>query len=670
MRQTGEDTPPSSWMERLLEHKAALYAIGLFLTLILAVLSVTQPDIIQTADQKLYDQLVSGRVRPPQSATPVLVGIDEESLAELGQWPWPRYRIALLLTQLKRLGAKSVALDFLMPEPDRSSPEVIQMERQRDLQGVVNPAGPIDQDSNSQQLASALHDTHTVLGYFLDYERLSAPNRQQQPPAIPTGTVLIRSQGISLSVPPPKGVVRSLPVLTHAAYAEGFTNALLDNDGTLRRVPVLLSAEGQIHPSLALATLLSASTERKLKLTKDANGIVLQWDHRHIPLDARGNMMLDYRTDTYPYYPAATILKGGLAPGALQDKIVFIGSWASGLNDMHLTPSGKLVNGLVIHAMVVDNILSNTFISRPDWSKGVELFLVLAAGLFCTWLLSRAGFVMSVLTVLLGTTGFYAVSHLLLIKEGVYLSPLMPMMAFIVITAVLSLWKYEIEAHKVRVRTKELAAAQDEIIVSMSVMAEARDKETGGHIHRTQRYVETLARQLASTPKYAHLTEFDILLLGKSAPLHDIGKIGIPDSILQKPGKLTPEEYAIMQTHTQIGAESLAKVMNGSGNPDKQSFLNYARDMTLCHHERWDGNGYPQKLKGEDIPLAGRLMALADVYDALISERVYKKGFPPEKVREFIIENGGSHFDPAVVDAFLAREAEFLQIYKQFADVA
>jgi adenylate cyclase len=249
-----------------------------------------------------------------------------------------------------------------------------------------------------------------------------------------------------------------------------------------------------------------------------------------------------------------------------------------------------------------------------------------------------------------------------------FLSPLLPMAAPLIVMTALSLLKYGIEVRKVRQRNRDLVDAQDTIIISMSTLTEARDRESGQHILRTQHYVEVLARQLATLPRYAALDEASIELLAKSAPLHDIGKVGIPDYILRKPGALTAEEYDIMKTHTLIGSQALSKTIGGTEHPEKLEFLNYALQMAESHHEKWDGSGYPRGLSGSDIPLAGRLMALADAYDALISKRVYKRDFSHEEAREQILAGAGTHFDPDVVAAFMAQSGEFIRIAREFAD--
>jgi len=216
-------------------------------------------------------------------------------------------------------------------------------------------------------------------------------------------------------------------------------------------------------------------------------------------------------------------------------------------------------------------------------------------------------------------------------------------------------------------RTGEVQAIQDVTIMAMASLAETRDNDTGFHIRRTQHYVRVLAEALRKLPKYEEiLTDKVIELLFKSAPLHDIGKVGIPDSILLKPGKLTDEEFQQMKTHTLLGVEAIERAEQELGMPVE--FLHYAKEIARSHQEKWNGSGYPDGLSGEAIPLSARLMALADVYDALISARVYKPAYPHQQAREMIVAERGRHFDPDVVDAFLAQEEQFLAIAQRWAD--
>ena len=216
-------------------------------------------------------------------------------------------------------------------------------------------------------------------------------------------------------------------------------------------------------------------------------------------------------------------------------------------------------------------------------------------------------------------------------------------------------------------RTREVSAVQDVTILAMASMAETRDNETGNHIRRTQRYVHALSMHLLQHPRFAsELTKNYITGLFKSAPLHDIGKVGIPDRILLKRGSLTPDEFEIMKTHTILGRDAIQHAEEALGVRVK--FLTIAKEIAYSHQEKWDGSGYPQGLKGEAIPLSARLMAVADVYDALISDRVYKKAFPHDQAVQIMREGRGTHFDPDILDAFMELHKEFLAIANRYAD--
>jgi putative two-component system response regulator len=216
-------------------------------------------------------------------------------------------------------------------------------------------------------------------------------------------------------------------------------------------------------------------------------------------------------------------------------------------------------------------------------------------------------------------------------------------------------------------RTRELVAVQDVTITMMASLAETRDNETGGHIRRTQLYVKALAEQLREHPRFAHyLSPRQIETLYKSAPLHDIGKIGIPDRILLKPGRLTSDEFEVMKTHTTIGRDAIASAESRLGI--SAEFLVCAKEIAYGHQEKWDGSGYPRGLRADEIPISARLMAVADVYDALISKRVYKEGMSHESAVEIIRDGSGAHFDPDIVEAFLAIAERFRAIAEQYRD--
>ncbi|HMX13296.1 MAG TPA: response regulator [Thauera aminoaromatica] len=227
-------------------------------------------------------------------------------------------------------------------------------------------------------------------------------------------------------------------------------------------------------------------------------------------------------------------------------------------------------------------------------------------------------------------------------------------------------------------RTNENALIRDLSLSALACLAEVRDIETGHHILRTQSFVELLAHHLAGHPDYrAALAGERLEIIVRSAPLHDIGKVGIPDSILLKPGRLTSAEFEIMKKHPVIGADAITRAMAQAANSRSGdgalpggafAFMETAREIALSHHEKWDGSGYPAGLQGRQIPVSARLMALADVFDALSSRRVYKEPLAPEDVTRIIVAERGRHFDPVIVDAFLELRPAFAEVAQRFAE--
>ncbi|OYT98747.1 MAG: two-component system response regulator [Burkholderiales bacterium PBB1] len=218
-------------------------------------------------------------------------------------------------------------------------------------------------------------------------------------------------------------------------------------------------------------------------------------------------------------------------------------------------------------------------------------------------------------------------------------------------------------------RMAENDLTQRVTIRALAHLAEARDPETGNHILRTQSYMKRLATDLRSHPRFAGLiSDRYIELLTMSAPLHDIGKVGIPDHILLKPGKLTADEWVVMKTHAQCGSNAIEQAERDVDAP--LEFLTLAKEIAHWHHEKWDGSGYPDGLAGEAIPLAARLMAVADVFDALISKRVYKEAMTTAEAGRLLKEGRGKHFDPDVVDTFLAAFDDFVAIAERYRDEA
>jgi len=220
---------------------------------------------------------------------------------------------------------------------------------------------------------------------------------------------------------------------------------------------------------------------------------------------------------------------------------------------------------------------------------------------------------------------------------------------------------------EVALRTLEVQAIQDVAMMALASLAETRNDETGNHIRRTQLYVKALAERLRTHPRFEPvLSRYMIDLLYKSAPLHDIGKIGVSDLVLLKPGKLTDEEFELTKAHARLGSKAIESAERRLGM--RVRFLSVAKEMARSHHERWDGTGYPDGLAGDAIPVPARLMAVADVYDAIISERVYKTAGTHEQAGIAIVKGRGTQFDPDVVDAFIDIAEEFHTIALNYPD--
>ncbi|MCL2171763.1 MAG: response regulator [Defluviitaleaceae bacterium] len=216
----------------------------------------------------------------------------------------------------------------------------------------------------------------------------------------------------------------------------------------------------------------------------------------------------------------------------------------------------------------------------------------------------------------------------------------------------------------VKEKTDEVLAMQFAMLKTMAVLVDTRDRFTGSHIDRTQSYLRVLLETMAESGNYqTEMADWDIELILHSSVLHDVGKVGVSDTILNKPGKLTDEEFTIIKKHTILGEQAIENIQATVGH---SSFLEYARIMAISHHEKYNGMGYPHGLKGEDIPLLGRLLAIADVYDALVSVRPYKSPMAHEKAVEIITKDSGTHFDPKLVEIFVKCNKEFEKLTNEF----
>ena len=618
---------------------------GLVPTLAVAVLSLVRPDFLTRLEYSVYDRLVRAATPKAPDGRIVIVDVDERSLSTIGQWPWHRDTMAVLLGNIRALGASTIGVDVIFAEPDRGAGE----DRHPDA-----------------ALAQTLRDGRVVLGYALRFD--GEPDQPELGNACAPnslGLAVVQSRGDDDPYFNATGAVCSLPELTAAAGAQGFLNAAPDSDGILRRAPLLLRFGEGTYPSLALATVAALTGTRDVSLrVEDANTTTLAVNGQRVPLDGKSNLLVRYRgrKHTFPYVSAADIMQGRVAPGTFAGKLVMVGTTALGTREVVATPLDTLFAGVEVQATIADNLLQGDFIGRPEHATGLEALAVLVLGVLATLLVRRAGSTWGAAGAAVMMIAAWGGAVALLSAWGVFLSPLYPSLGLAAAFAAVTVAGMTAERRRADRAGREKADSQRLMVQTLLSLTGIRDAETGRHSQRTQRYARALATQLATHPTFRQaLTPDRIELFASLAPLHDIGKVGVPDRVLSKPGPLTPDETREMRRHPEYGRDVIEKAEREAGVHDDVA-LTLAKDIVYTHHEKWDGEGYPRRLRGTAIPIAGRLMAVVDVYDALTTRRVYRMPVSHDEAVAIIAETSGTHFDPAVVEAFLEVSAVFQQL--------
>jgi CHASE2 domain-containing sensor protein len=633
-------------------RRRLIFLCGAVPVLVIAVLGVFRPAFLGRLDDSVYDILLrSARTKGPGQGV-AIVDVDDRSLSTIGQWPWRRDVVARLIARLRNAGASVIALDIMFAEPDRSG--------QPDGSDG-RPTGNIATAPDAA-LAGALREGRVILGYGLTFDR--APRAQSACVLHPIGIAIVQPPDETIYEPlfRATGAVCNLSMLAEAAGASGFLNAAPDSDGILRRVPVLAGLGGRVYPSLAVAAVKAATGARDMTLRiANVNAAVLTMDDRTVPVDGKGNLLLRYRGKkrTFPYFSAADVLTDQVPAGALRGKIVFVGTTALGTREVVATPLDTLFAGVEVQATVADNLLEQDFIRRSALGATLESLVVIVLGLAIAVLVARTGITSGLIGAAASVAALWWGTIWLLSTGGVFISPLSPTIGVVVALAAMTLAKFTVERGRADSASREKSAAQRLMVQALLSLTEVRDAETGRHSRRTQQYARLLAEQLATQPDFrAYLTGERIDLLSSLAPLHDIGKVGVPDRVLNKPGALTAEEQVEMRKHPALGRDVILKAQARVGVRDDAT-LEMAKDIVYTHHERWDGAGYPQGLRGTAIPVAGRVMAVVDVYDAVRARTLYRSCMSHEDTVTFIVGGKGTHFDPAVVDAFLSVAARF-----------
>ena len=636
--------------------------LGGALTLAAVLTWLAQPQILQRMDGFIYDAHARSASPCKDSGEVAIVEIDEASLRRFGQWPWRRDVIARMLDQIQEAGASVIAVDAVFAEAEQRLGELPMND------GAARPGGTsvataasasekhrqaIESDGDAI-LSRSLQTSQVVLGHYFRFgDGQGSADCNLHPLSLSTA---FRYDQLNEPFLRADAVTCSLVALSNAAAGSGFLNASPDIDGVLRRTPLLMGYKNQVHPSLALAAVMAHWKVRTAQLRQDRDRSEwLQIGDRLIPVGSNAHMLLRFQGpgERFPRVSAASLPP---EPGVLKGKIVIVGGYAAGLQDTVSTPMWPEVSGTTVHATAIENLLTGNVFRHPPNARMGELLLVVLSGVLSTWLLNRVRpwvAAMNVAGVILVT---WFGSAMLMDVAGEFVSPALAIALSAVNLAVLSM--VSLSLHRGRADRGEVQAeAARRFMVSMITnLAKVRDLETGEHLFRLQRYTWVICVALSSHPRFRNvLTPERIALITELVPMHDIGKVGVPDSILRKPGRLTPDEFDTIRKHVEHGRDALMEARSSSILLD-EAVYDIAYKIICHHHERWDGTGYPQGLRGEEISPEGRIIAIVDVYDALISERAYKRALSHEDALDVIRQGRGTHFDPAVVDAFLRVE--------------
>jgi len=626
----------------------------------MALLAIVRPNATAQLDLRAYDELLRHTDRPSATDRVSIVAVDEKSIDEIGQWPWGRDVLAQLIERLRGLGARVIALDIILSEPDRL--------------GAPRPSATrgseVTSTSTDAVLAKTLGHERVVTGYAFMFD---APDADATHCLLhPLPVVQIKAAG---QLPPsdrlfqPSGVICSLSVFNEAAGASGFLNVSRDADGVVRRMPLVMEYRGAIYPSLGLAAVQQLLGTQRMTIRATGDRLVLNLDGQTIPLDARGRLMIRFRGPghTLRHIAASDVLEGRLPPGAFDDQIVVLGGTAVGVSDQVATPFDLSYPGLEMHAAVAESLLGRHFAAPPAYGALYDLGMAVAAGLIVAALTVAGGLLWAVIGTAVASVLVWQFAGWALVTRNTFFSPVFPILSAMLSLAVLAVAKVVHDRGQAETEKRRRQQAYRFIVQSLTSLTEARDVDTGRHARRTQGYTRLVAGLLAKSPRFrGKLTPEMVELMSILAPLHDIGKVGIPDAVLNKPGPLTADEFAQMRTHPRLGYDAIVNAEALSLIEDEE-IVGLAKEMVFTHHEWWDGHGYPRGLAGEDIPVGGRILAVVDVYDALIAARPYRGALRHEQAVDIILEQRGTHFDPDVVDAFVAAEREIEALSKTLA---
>ncbi len=628
---------------------------------------ITRP--FRTARQFLFDSYQKYYPRQPMSQPVTIVAVDETSLARIGQWPWPRNKLAELIDAIDFYQPAAIGFDMYMPEADQTSPDKVA----DNLPPGTSPA-LLEQlrslPSHETRLAESLRRVPSVLGAagfdFTTYT--SRAGLRTAPLSITGGDALPYVRRF-------EAVLASLPELQAAARGQAILSVDLEF-GVVRRIPLIVAIGDEIVSGLAMEMLRIATGSSAVEVVVGRHGVAsVGVADLAVPTQAGGEVWLHYaeaEANANRYVSAIDVLEARVDPVQLEGKLVMLGLTGSGLHDMRTTALGELVPGIEIQAQLLESLFDGRFLLRPWWMKWLEIGSILAIGCFLVWFVPRtdsrlAIFLQTVprasvwltlsLNVLMITFGYamFRFSGLLLDASSFFII-LSGVMGSLVSSAMIEIDR------AAQSKTEQQQKIREAASLIAGKLVGSVDKPANSQALTRQERVASLTAGLASEaarhPDFAEALSAEVIAhISRAAPLRDAGMDSLPADRLHD-DTLSAEEMALIQRHAETAslavtsAEEKLALEGLTENVEAQRYLHYFREILESQHECWNGSGYPSGLTGEAIPLAARIVALIDCYEDLISEQPYRKAMTHAQAMTYIINAAGAQFDTRLVECF------------------
>lgn len=640
--------------------KSWLYLISLFIVGFFYIL-LYNSNISNIVDFNIYDVYSKQKLQNDQKLqNTIVIKIDQKSIENIGQWPWSRIVIAKIVQEVLKSRPASLGIDIIFSEADRTSPKVIESFYKHNL-GI---------DANLSSIPEYLNDNDHILASTLNQSNVVIPiiALNQSTPTKCDPQTFIKTHAKLSDLKMIDTFTCNIPIIQSNSKNSGFINASIDTDGLLRHYDLLYKYKKNLIPSLGIS-MLNSVDENMHASEKNMlyNYLNINFFNTQIKANQQAQVLNYLHPESsFNTISASDIFDQNFDNSIFTGKFVLIGTTAIGLSDLYITQAGEKTSGIFAHASFIENAISNTLFFTPNKSQTLVYILsfIIAICISILILFQRylyAGFLCFGSIFFVAIFDYFMLNYNIYLPIGHFITPL-----FISYTFILFILSFILEKEEQNF-LYETMQTRSYITNNMMMMIESRDTETGKHIERTKEFAKILADELAQNSIYStQLTPQLIQTIHQATPLHDIGKIGIADHILKKPNILNENEREIMKTHAKIGYQIIINSLQK--NKTQDHFIQVAANIAYTHHEKYDGTGYPQGLSGQNIPLEGRIVALVDVYDALISLRCYKDPIGFEESENIIIQNSGKHFDPIIVDAFKRVKHIFKQIAKENTD--